>query len=327
MGTKLPKLPLLLERKFYKTGQTRGADDDMIYQNRVSRRSTVLIPYSMWHECKDPYGTGEPYEKGFIVLLTPEEYFEKLTDAQLIGMGLPLGQRSIVLYRTREEWSRYNPLDIRWSPASSRTPPLGGTFAARVPATTSLSRGARITYGYNTTSTKGAGIRVYEYASKHYIRDAKLQLESIFWHCHDAMDAIREAGLSRQDAARRRRATLADATARALLDMDRLYSGRALDKSVHAICPLCLEPLSARDFFLRMRQARGREVGNITVTNVNLFHVEELRPGRLSHVPYNLAWGHHHCNTVVRDAGVEPTVEWMRRVIRNNQSRDGNSEQ
>ena len=32
-----PKLPQLLERKLSKTGQTRGADDDVIFQNRVSR--------------------------------------------------------------------------------------------------------------------------------------------------------------------------------------------------------------------------------------------------------------------------------------------------
>ena len=31
------KLPKLLTRKLYKTGQTRGADDDEIYQNRVLR--------------------------------------------------------------------------------------------------------------------------------------------------------------------------------------------------------------------------------------------------------------------------------------------------
>ena len=36
----LPKLPSLLDRKIYKTGQTRGADDDEIYQNRVSRTSS-----------------------------------------------------------------------------------------------------------------------------------------------------------------------------------------------------------------------------------------------------------------------------------------------
>ena len=40
-----PKLPNLLGRKISKTGQTRGADDDVIYQNRVNRSNTVLIPY------------------------------------------------------------------------------------------------------------------------------------------------------------------------------------------------------------------------------------------------------------------------------------------
>ena len=37
--------PKLVQTKIYKTGQTRGADDDVIYQNRVGRNSTVLIWY------------------------------------------------------------------------------------------------------------------------------------------------------------------------------------------------------------------------------------------------------------------------------------------
>ena len=45
-ANRLPSLPSLLARKLYKTGQTRGADDDVIYQNRVGRNSTVLIPYA-----------------------------------------------------------------------------------------------------------------------------------------------------------------------------------------------------------------------------------------------------------------------------------------
>ena len=67
---RLPSLPQLLGRKIYKTGQTRGADDDVIYQNRVARNSTVLIPYSCWDLCK-PKDEGPHYEKGFIVLLSP----------------------------------------------------------------------------------------------------------------------------------------------------------------------------------------------------------------------------------------------------------------
>ncbi len=44
---KIPKLPQLLDRKIYKSGQTRGADDDEIYQNRVNRNSTALIRYDL----------------------------------------------------------------------------------------------------------------------------------------------------------------------------------------------------------------------------------------------------------------------------------------
>lgn len=32
----LPKLPQLLEQKLSKTGQTRGADDDVIFQNSIA---------------------------------------------------------------------------------------------------------------------------------------------------------------------------------------------------------------------------------------------------------------------------------------------------
>lgn len=38
-------IPKPVQTKIYKTGQTRGADDDVIYQNRVGRNSTVLIPF------------------------------------------------------------------------------------------------------------------------------------------------------------------------------------------------------------------------------------------------------------------------------------------
>ena len=42
---KLEPLPSKIKSKIYKTGTTRGADDSQIYQNRVKRSSTVLIPY------------------------------------------------------------------------------------------------------------------------------------------------------------------------------------------------------------------------------------------------------------------------------------------
>lgn len=70
---KLARLPSLLDRKIYKTGQTRGADDDEIYQNRVGRNSTILIPYSQFPKFLNDTIYRMDYENGYIVLLTPVE--------------------------------------------------------------------------------------------------------------------------------------------------------------------------------------------------------------------------------------------------------------
>ena len=60
--------------KMYKTGQTRGADDDVIFQNRVARSSTVLIPYEEYNKFYDFIST-DGFENGFIVLIKPETFF------------------------------------------------------------------------------------------------------------------------------------------------------------------------------------------------------------------------------------------------------------
>jgi hypothetical protein len=67
-----------------------------------------------------------------------------------------------------------------------------------------------------------------------------------------------------------------------------------------------------------MAQAEGRAVLDLTITQVNLFHIQELRYGATNHTPYNLGWGHHHCNVVVKDAGIIPTLEWMREIVSRN---------
>ncbi|MFM5946888.1 MAG: BstXI family restriction endonuclease, partial [Dolichospermum sp.] len=71
-------------------------------------------------------------------------------------------------------------------------------------------------------------------------------------------------------------------------------------------------------FFSRLEQAEGRKVPDLTVTQINLFHIEELKYGAYNHRPYNLGWGHHHCNVVVKDSGITETIEWMYRVVKVN---------
>jgi hypothetical protein len=69
-----------------------------------------------------------------------------------------------------------------------------------------------------------------------------------------------------------------------------------------------------------MAQAEGREVPDLTVTEINIFHINELRYGVYNHKPYNLGWGHHHCNVVTRDVGISKTLEWMQQVLDRNKN-------
>lgn len=316
---RLPSLPTLLDRKLYKTGQTRGADDDVIYQNRVSRSSTVLIPYACWNACARPQDGTTAYENGFIVLISPSEYFgipEIMAD--LASKGLALGANAVVFYETREQWNAHNPDNLRWRPAKKRSRPLGGQYVARVPATTATEDSGKIVRGFDSTKKKGAGIRVYEYASSTTIASCRLQLEGLYWLCSDSNAVAVRNGMSAEDAANRRNVVLARCRDSGLLDIGRLMEARIVGKQGATICPLCLDELSSQGFFSRMEQAEGRVVPDITVTQLNLFHVAELRVGVLNHRPYNVGWGHHHCNVVVKDSGIAKTLEWMRAVIRRN---------
>ena len=175
-----PKLPDLLSRKISKTGQTRGADDDVIYQNRVNRCNTVLIPYHQWINDSVLREKSSEFEQGFIVLIGPNDYFAMSNpDIELRKTSLSLGNNCLVFYETRAEWNAHNPEALGWGFATSRNAPLGGQYVARVPATTAAKNSEKIIRGYETQSPKGAGIRLYEYASAQTIKDCRKQLEAI----------------------------------------------------------------------------------------------------------------------------------------------------
>lgn len=311
-----PKLPKLLERKLYKACQTRGADDDVIFQNRVLRSSTVLIPYNSWVTCRKPPDGNEDYENGYIVLISPREYFSSPDfPGSLAAQGLVLGGNALLFYETREQWGLHNPEGLKWRVATNRHDPLRGQYVARVPAITARG-GGKINRGFTTTKSKGAGIRVYEYAGKKNIDHTRLQLEALFWMCRDAELVAVSNGMSAEGAKLRKAATLKEATEVGLLDIKRLSAARVISNRGTTTCPLCLEEFSAQGFFDRMSQAEGRFVPDLTVTELNLFHLEELRVGALNHRPYNIGWGHHHCNVVARDVGIQKTLEWMAAVLK-----------
>jgi len=251
-------------------------------------------------------------------LLTPEDYFSRPERAQeLAAQGLVAGANALIVYETREQWLANNPDALNWVPAEQRKSPLGGQYIARVPANTAEG-GDKINRGFTTTKKKGAGIRVFEYASKPTINQTKLQLEAVFWLCIDADATVIRYGMSQQNAELRKASTLEKARLQNLLDLPRLKEARILNQNGTTICPLCLEEFSAEGFFKRMPQAQGRAVQDLTVTQVNLFHIQELKVGVFNHRPYNVGWGHHHCNVVARDVGIPGTLKWMETVLTRN---------
>lgn len=310
------QIPKAVETKIYKTGQTRGADDDVIFQNRVSRNSTVLIPYKDLSLCKIAPSNNGQYENGFIVLIKPEDYFDKTTKVILKKEKLVLGQNLLVFYETRTQWKNY-PIPKGWKPASARQNPLKGQYVARIPATTSAGE-SKIIEGFTTSQMKGAGIRVYEYADETTIKACKIQLESLFWSCKDIDILIKQKELDKELVKQRITYIKAEAKRLKLDDRKKLIEARIVDKDGYTICPLCLKHISAIGFCDRIQQAEGREVPDLTVTEISLFHIQELRTGEYNHKPYNLGWGHHHCNVVVKDAGIQQTLEWMKGVLKRN---------
>lgn len=316
---KPPKLPQLIDRKIYKTGQTRGSDDDEIFQNRVSRSSTVLIPLAHWETCAKPADGSAEYASSAIVLISPAWYMaQKHAEKELKALGLTLGTNAVIFYEDRKDWEALSPKSKGWKPATSRTNPLGGQYVARISANTSTSGGEKISEGFNTTSMKGAGIRVYEYASPETIDACRIQLESIMWLCRDAEEKLAEMGMSQVEVRLRKTWALDSARAANLLDIKKLQDQRIVNNEGYASCPLCLEELSALGFGSRLVQAAGREVADLTVTEISLFHIKELRVGELGHKPYNLGWGHHHCNVVAKDSGIRETLTWLKELVERN---------
>ena len=305
-NARLPKLPQLLDRKIYKTSQTRGADDDEIFQNRVGRNSTVLIRYDFWDGALKKLALSGYFENGYIVLIKPDVYFAfKDPTKELKNKGLFLGNNCLVFYQTKSEWTLHNPDSLGWKFATSRQAPLNGYYVARVPATTAAVDGGKINRGFTETKSKGAGIRLYEYANTETIQNTRLQLEAIFWLCS-------------ADAKKRKKAILEKCSELKLLDYKKLKEVRILNSDLVTVCPLCLKKISAHGFFSRLAQAEGRDVPDLTITETSLFHIHELRYNEFNHKPYNLGWGDHFCNVVAKDSGIQETINWMKDVLKSN---------
>ena len=114
-----------------------------------------------------------------------------------------------------------------------------GEYIARIPATTANEDGDKIIVGYNSSSLKGAGIRVYEYADTETIGLCKIQLEYAFWQCYDINSFIEFSDDSEAMSARKLNIEKACKREKGLADTKKLIESRILNHKGQTICPLC----------------------------------------------------------------------------------------
>lgn len=306
-------LPSMIHKKIYKTGDTRGAEKDTIYQNRVLRNSTVLIPIECWNDSKVLPTHG--FRNEYIVYARPDQYFgdDPPAPRKDLPSSLVLGKNLLVIYETRAEWDKYCPDKYGWKFATSRRSPLKGQYIARLPDTTRQSDDMiRVGFTDPNSGGQGAGIRVYEYASSKTIENVRYQLAFLAWRTEGVFKLAREQGTENSERCKELIDEICEE--RNLSDTIRLEKMRVL-RGDCAVCPLCLKPIAAIDLASRVKQVAGRSVPDLTVTPANLFHIEQLQVGVYNHRPYNLGWGHHHCNVVARDWGIQGTLNWMKEVL------------
>lgn len=297
----LDGLPTEIKKKINKTKQTRGAQpyERVAYQNRVNRNGVAVVPYR-FRDRLHPEG----FENGHRIMVRPREYFEE--GGRIRGdfdREVLLGQSAFVYYDNRLDWLAFPP-PAEWQPCPDRSG--AGHYIARVPATTAAEGGEEVVRG------EPQGIRFFEYAPAAEIEETVAQLAWLAWHT----EGIEEVTTERPSDD-----LLAFLDDRDLAVVERLIDIGAVvidaDTGEPAtICPLCLERIKAADLMSRVAQAEGREVVDLTITEANLFHLRDLRPGEYNHRAYALAWGHHHCNAVARDHGIARTLEWMEGVLR-----------
>jgi len=224
-----------------------------------------------------------------------------------------IGENAFIFYDNRHDWDKFPPADYGWKPRrlmlngneidTRKNDAIDvGDYLARIPGTTSEDKDAIV-------EGPPQGIRFYEYASSRDIWLTTMQLAYL---------ATKTEGLDKEiDVNQSFNHLDSICEYYNLNDIKKLEEIRVLKDNM-ACCPLCLEPIRASELMDRAKQVEGREVVDLTVTEANLFHIKDIRPGEYNHRVYLLGWGHYHCNTVARDHGIEETLRWMRHVLENN---------
>lgn len=300
-------LPLEIRNKINKTKQTRGAQpaDRVPYQNRVNRNGIAIIPYDFRHQLHPDFSA---VEGSYRIMVKPNQYFSRRnTRNRQFDQNVVIGVNAFVFYNNRADWEHF-PILNGWVPCNDRSG--SGHYIARIPGTTALENGDKIVEG------EPQGIRFFEYASTKDIDDSIAQLAWLAWMT-EGIDQVRTDGNTGVPQVLRNYLRINNLDNIETFVREGAVKLNTRTNSYYAICPLCRKAINAIGLMTRVEQVEGREVVDLTITEVNLFHLRDLRPGQYNHKPYLLTWGHHYCNLVAKDAGINETVNWMKEVLIN----------
>lgn len=270
-------------------GGAKGA-----YQNHVSRSNRVIVPY-------EKLGSADlaTFVDGYIIRLLPEQYFAAagvVKDSFLTGeeSWIRVGENAFVNYRSHSSYENY--------------PPLAGWVARGLQragvVVNSRGRGVIDTGHYTLRIPKlgdrprmveGAvqGIFAPEYATKEINYLSRVVLAWLIIHTEGSPYTTTQGShikliLAQED-----------------LLSDETYEHNGVLRRGITCCPLCLRFIRYVDlhkmaiFVAEQGEDNAAEQveGATRSTIVNLFHLAPLKYSPIRHVPLNVGWGHHTCNT------------------------------
>ena len=276
----------------------RGGDKGG-YQNHVYRTGKVIIPYEKFKNINPNI-----YKGGWVVRLFVNQAFDENKRLHVIKnkfVDLVIGKNCFVLYRSYEELSNFPPLR-NWSirehfskdNKKSKTRTFDGYdkghYILRTPAqggstkVTKLKRYEGIAQGFFAP----------EYSTSEFDYLVRLQLVYLIMQSENNPYKP-EHGLHIKKILKKYNC----------LDIEKFKYYSAIDSNKKLTCPLCLKKIKYEDLHRtadysdnsHSENAVTQNVYTTRSTQVNVFHMRPLVYGSVEHKPYQVFWGHHHCNT------------------------------
>ena len=348
-----------LVKKLTKTKD--GRQGDLLYNRRNSRGSRVLIQYEMFKKLEEDHLN--KYERGYVVVLTPKEYFEsKNTPKTDLDPRIELGKNAIVYYQLDDEDWNNLPIHKDWMQVvekSSAKDDWTGHFAVNITNANETKKSFIVrkeedkdhkSFSWMNKKMKKVNRRVekglggkglgnydFDYCDEDTLEKTLFQLAYYFWKMDGIDDFLNDeynAGKGFGSTGQKNKDNLTKTEFKDWLKKSKkkveeyvkkhnLNDEKKLEKSRifrdgKVVCPLCLQPMKAKDLTSVIEQDLGRSSAGQTITSIVLLHIDPLRPGKFNHRPFNLGWGHKWCNTIQENLQVDETLIQLAEILKSN---------